>query len=160
VVFAKNELICNMHPQHLHLCGNAAAKLIELLSAQGVQVNNPGFQMHRAFHCALWLYGFASQWAKSGDAELVRLEAELMRLEIRDRIFPRERRQLSTCCHISGDGMLTTHSGSRARLSAVCVSSKSPSIAVHPRAQKEEIGARLVLPSSLSELINATGVPK
>jgi len=43
-------------------------------------------------------------------------------------------------------------------LSAVFVSSKSPSKG-QPSAQKEEIGAKLVLPSSFKELIKATGVP-
>src|ERR1035441_3397075 len=66
----------------------------------------------------------------------------------------------STGCHISGEGKLITHSGWRAKFSAVLVSSNRPSISVQPSAQKEDIGARLVVPSSLRELINATGVPK
>jgi len=31
---------------------------------------------------------------------------------------------------------------------------------VHPKAQKDDTGARFVLPFSFNELINATGVPK
>jgi hypothetical protein len=45
-------------------------------------------------------------------------------------------------------------------LSAVFVSSTNPSNTVHPSAQKEEMGAKFVSPSSFSELITATGVPK
>jgi hypothetical protein len=37
---------------------------------------------------------------------------------------------------------------------------QKPSTSVQPNAQKEDIGARFVLPSSFRELINATGVPK
>jgi hypothetical protein len=44
--------------------------------------------------------------------------------------------------------------------SAVFVSSSKPNINVHPNTQKDDIGARLVVPSSLSELTSATGVPK
>src|SRR5262249_31409829 len=52
------------------------------------------------------------------------------------------------------------HSACRAKFSAVFVSSSSPSISVQPSAQNDDIGARFVLPSSFSELISATGVPK
>src|SRR3569833_1796110 len=61
---------------------------------------------------------------------------------------------------MDGLGRFTTHSAWRARFSAVLVSSSSPSVMVQPRAQKDEIGARLVVPSSFNELMMATGIPK
>ena len=66
----------------------------------------------------------------------------------------------STCRHKSGDGTLTTHSGRLSRFFRVLVSLSRPRVIVHPDAQNEEIGARLGVPSSLMELINATGFPK
>ena len=62
--------------------------------------------------------------------------------------------------HNSGDGRLTTHSGFTLRLRSVLVSSSKPSTIVHPSAQKEEMGARFALPSSLADATIATGVPK
>jgi hypothetical protein len=56
--------------------------------------------------------------------------------------------------------MLTTHSGRFSRFFNVLVSASRPRVIVHPRAQKEEIGARFGVSSSLRELINATGLPK
>src|SRR5947207_4822599 len=66
----------------------------------------------------------------------------------------------STWRHRSGDGTLTTHSGRFSRFIKVLVSVSRPSVIVHPSAQKEEIGARLDVSSSLIELIKATGLPK
>src|SRR3984885_14170673 len=66
----------------------------------------------------------------------------------------------STWRHKSGDGRLTTHSGRLSRFFKVLVSLSRPRVIVHPNAQKEEIGARFGVPSSLIELINATGFPK
>ena len=56
--------------------------------------------------------------------------------------------------------MLRTHSGRSLRFFRVLVSLSKPKVIVQPKAQKEEIGARLGVPSSFSELINATGLPK
>jgi hypothetical protein len=66
----------------------------------------------------------------------------------------------STCCHVSGEGKLTTHSEWHAKFSDDFVSFSRPSIRIQPSAQKEDISAKLVAPSSSRELINATCVPK
>src|SRR6185369_3600690 len=55
---------------------------------------------------------------------------------------------------------LSTTRGRRSRLRTVCELTLMPSIAVRPTHQAEDIGAMLVDPSSLSELISTTGVPK
>src|SRR5438045_4160871 len=66
----------------------------------------------------------------------------------------------STCCHKSGEGILITHSGRSSKFLRVLVSLRSPTVIVHPKAQNDEIGARLEVSSSFHEVISATGLPK
>ena len=61
---------------------------------------------------------------------------------------------------MAGEVKLSTQSDRFSKFSSVFVSVRSPRVIVHPRVQKDETGARLVDPSSLTELTSATGVPK
>jgi hypothetical protein len=54
----------------------------------------------------------------------------------------------------------STHSSLTSRLSVVCEPAASPSIASWPSHHADDIGARLVLPSGLSDEMTTTGVPK
>jgi hypothetical protein len=128
----------NVHPQYFQLRGNASTKLIELLSTEGVEVDHPSFQMHRALSRTLRLYYFARHWTKVGDSKLVRLESELLCLDFRDGILPCQRREFFYLLpHLQGRNV-DVISGSRARLSAVFVSSNRPSItsSAEPRRKK------------------------
>src|SRR5689334_5668129 len=55
---------------------------------------------------------------------------------------------------------LSTHSGRSCRLRTVWELTLIPSIAVLPTHHADDMGAMLVVPSPLSELISSTGVPK
>ena len=94
VVIAQDELARDVHSQHFHLCGYAAAKLVELLSAQHVQADHSRFQVHRALLCAFRLYNLARHRTEPGGVEFIGLEAELTRLDLGYRILSCERCKL------------------------------------------------------------------
>ena len=160
VIVANYELVRDVHPQNLDLGGNSSSKLIQPLTAQPVQVNDTALQMYRAFPNPLRLHDFARQGVNPEMPNLSGSKWNWRVFRSGTGFFPVSGASFSTFCHISGDGILMTHSGARARFSAVFVSSRSPSMKVQPSAQKEEMGARFVPPSSFGELIRATGVPK
>ena len=66
----------------------------------------------------------------------------------------------STCSAWACDGRLITHSRDRMRFSEVCPIEPRPSIQLQPNHHADDIGAMFGEPSSLRELMIATGVPK
>jgi hypothetical protein len=125
-----------------------------------MQAMHSSFHLHGTLRDACGPHDLTWERSETGSAKLILLKSKLFRLNLWNGNFPVSGASFSTCRHISGEGKFTTHSEWCARLSAVFVSSKSPSIMFHPNAQKEDIGAMFVEPSSFNELMRATGVPK
>lgn len=122
------------------------------------------FQLHRAFFHPWHRDHLTRQCRERAGREFVLLKPEFVALILGYRVLPGfcpvRGARASTWRHMSGDGILTTHSGRFSRFLSVLVSVRSPSVIVHPSAQKEEIGARFGVSSSFRELVNATGFPK
>src|ERR1700733_7224599 len=160
VVLTNDQIGRDVHADDLYFRRPPPAQLLQSLTLHPMHRSDARFHVHRAFPRPRWLHHLTSDRGKSGNCELVLLEAELLDLICGTGSLPVSGASISTFRHRSGAGRFTTHSRWRSMFSAVLVSSSKPSSSVPPSAPKEDIGAKFVVPSSFSELINATGVPK
>src|SRR3954466_5305902 len=73
---------------------------------------------------------------------------------------PVVRASRSTAVTCAAEGRFSTHSPVRRMLAGVCERAPKPSMQLRPSHHADDMGARLGVPSGLTELTRTTGVPK
>jgi hypothetical protein len=148
IVAVLHVIFAQMDAHDFDFDGCSAGKFAQArISFKRMNLFNPGFELSGTLFHSEDGDRLAGERRELSGGEFVADVAKLRCLLRGYGIEPGERRQFFNLRPETGEGRLTTQSGLASRLMSVFVSRSSPRTMVHPSAQNEEIGARLVDPS-------------
>jgi hypothetical protein len=161
VLSSQNQIGVNVYPEDTYLNSGSTTQLFQpVITIKHMNATDGGLQLDGDSNTRGAPTQSLARGLNDAAANLSGSKRNLEAFAGGTGFFPVRGARRSTALHISGDGKFTTQAGRSRKLSKVCVPDSIPKVIVQPSTQKEEIGARLGVPSELRELTIATGVPK